>query len=65
MIGIGCRSSLSESGGITAASTEGERAGNRTPNLGIKSPLLCQLSYAPGLTLASYRLLARVALAFP
>jgi hypothetical protein len=25
----------------------GERAGNRTPNLGIKSPLLCQLSYAP------------------
>ena len=26
----------------------GERAGNRTPNLVIKSHLLCQLSYAPG-----------------
>jgi hypothetical protein len=24
----------------------GARAGNRTLNLGIKSPLLCQLSYA-------------------
>ena len=29
----------------------GERAGNRTPNLVIKSHLLCQLSYAPGRTL--------------
>ena len=28
----------------------GERAGNRTPNLVIKSHLLCQLSYAPGRT---------------
>jgi hypothetical protein len=26
----------------------GERAGNRTPNLVVKSHLLCQLSYAPG-----------------
>ena len=33
--------------------SHGERAGNRTLNLGIKSPLLCQLSYAPGRTLAS------------
>ena len=26
--------------------TDGARAGSRTLNLGIKSPLLCQLSYA-------------------
>src|SRR5262249_8104225 len=30
------------------ARVDRERAGRRTPNLGIKSPLLCQLSYAPG-----------------
>ena len=29
----------------------GERGRNRTFNLGIKSPLLCQLSYAPSLRL--------------
>jgi hypothetical protein len=28
------------------AQHDGARAGNRTLNLGIKSPLLCQLSYA-------------------
>ena len=31
----------------------GERAGARTPDLGIKSPLLCQLSYAPRRTLGA------------
>ena len=33
----------------------GERAGNRTPNLVVKSHLLCQLSYAPGRTLRRRR----------
>ncbi len=39
---------------VSRTSTEGEkrgageRAGNRTPNLVVKSHLLCQLSYAPG-----------------
>ena len=32
----------------TASEVAGERAGSRTPNLEIKSLLLCQLSYAPG-----------------
>ena len=33
---------------IGRGSLGGERAGNRTPNLVVKSHLLCQLSYAPG-----------------
>ena len=40
----------------------GERAGNRTLNLGIKSPLLCQLSYAPKPTVATLQAEARPAM---
>jgi hypothetical protein len=38
-----------------ARNRAGERAGNRTPNLVVKSHLLCQLSYAPGGTLECRR----------
>ena len=41
----------SEPKGLGKKKVGGERAGNRTPNLVIKSHLLCQLSYAPRPTL--------------
>src|SRR5262249_28903311 len=40
-----------DSGSMEAVEEYGERGRNRTYNLLIKSQLLCQLSYAPSLTL--------------
>ena len=46
---------------ILCGSDAGERAGDRTPNLGIKSPLLYQLSYAPARKLGPTRELGKLA----